>query len=57
MSITNFEPKHSTDEISIVKGRHKSSKGITKRLLEKYKPKVLYKIKGLNDRKNNQRVA
>ena len=36
---------------------HNLEKGITKALLDKYKPKVLYKIETLNERKVQRRVA
>ena len=32
-------------------------KGITKSLLDKYKPKVLYNIETLNEKKTQRRVA
>tara|TARA_B100001778_G_scaffold242902_1_gene203203 strand:+ start:265 stop:438 length:174 start_codon:yes stop_codon:yes gene_type:complete len=36
---------------------HNLEKGITKALLDKYKPKVLYNIETLNERKVQRRVA
>jgi len=36
---------------------HNLEEGITKALLEKYKPKVLYKIEALNEKKVQRRVA
>ena len=36
---------------------HNLEKGITKALLDKYKPKVLYHIETLNERKVQRRVA
>ena len=36
---------------------HKSDKGITNALLEKYKPKILYDIETLNEKKVQRRVA
>jgi len=36
---------------------HNLEKGITKALLDKYKPKVLYNIETLNEKKIQRRVA
>ena|GEM_PF-6856912 len=36
---------------------HNLEKGITKALLDKYKPKVLYNIETLNEKKVQRRVA
>ena len=36
---------------------HNLEKGITKALLDKYKPKVLYSIETLNEKKVQKRVA
>jgi len=36
---------------------HNLEKGITKALLDKYRPKVLYNIETLNERKVQRRVA
>jgi hypothetical protein len=36
---------------------HNLKKGITKKLLEKYKPKVLYNIEALNEKKVSRGVA
>ena len=36
---------------------HNLEKGITKALLDKYKPKVLYDIETLNEREVQRRVA
>ena len=36
---------------------HNLEKGITKALLDKYKPKVLYDIETLNEKKVQRRVA
>ena len=36
---------------------HDLEKGITKALLDKYKPKVLYNIENLNEKKVQRRVA
>ena len=36
---------------------HDLEKGITKALLDKYKPKVLYNIEALNEREVQRRVA
>ena len=36
---------------------HNLEKGITKALLDKYKPKALYKIETLNEKKDQRRVA
>ena len=36
---------------------HNLEKGITKVLLDKYKPKVLYNIETLNEKKDQRRVA
>ena len=36
---------------------HNLEKGITKALLDKYKPKILYNIETLNEKKVQRRVA
>ncbi len=57
MKSINFNPRMSKQ----IKSRNEKvlnlDKGITKALLEKYKPKILYKIETLNEKKAQRRVA
>ena len=45
------EIKSNSEEI------HNLAEGVTKALLEKYKPKVLHNIETLNEKKEQRRVA
>ena len=57
MKTTNFSSRI-PNQIK-AKGREAKNleKGITKALLDKYKPKVLYNIETLNEKKVQRRVA
>ena len=57
MKSTNFSSKISKQIKSKNEETHNLEKGITKALLEKYKPKVLYNIKNLNEKSLQRRVA
>ena len=57
MKPTNFSPR-TLNQIKSKDGEvHNLEKGITKALLDKYKPKVIYKIETLNEKKVQRRVA
>ena len=57
MKTTNFSSKI-PNQIKTKDGEaHNLEKGITKVLLDKYKPKVLYKIENLNEKKVQRSVA
>ena len=57
MKSTNFSSRFSKQIKSKNEETHNLEKGITKALLEKYKPKVLYNIKNLNEKRVQRRVA
>ena len=57
MKSTNFSSRICKQIKSKNEEAHNLEKGITKALLEKYKPKVLYDIKDLNEKKVQRRVA
>ena len=57
MKSTNFNSRISTQIKSKNEEIHNLEKGITKVLLDKYKPKILDKIKNLNAGKVQRRVA
>ncbi len=57
MKSTNFSSRISKQIKSKDEETHNLDKGITKALLDKYKPKVFYKIETLNERKAQWRVA
>ena len=57
MKITNFSSRIPDKIKSKDEEAHNIEKGITKALLDKYKPKVLYSIETLNERKVQRRVA
>ena len=57
MKSTNFSSQIPKQIKSKNKETHNLEKGITKALLDKYKPKVLYNIENLNERKVQRRVA
>jgi len=57
MKTTNFSPRIPNQIKSKDKEAHNLEKGITKELLDKYKPKVLYDIETMNERKVQRRVA
>ena len=57
MKTTNFSSR-TPNQIKSKDGEaHNLEKGITKELLDKYKPKALYNIETLNEKKNQRRVA
>ena len=57
MKTTNFSSR-TPNQIKSKDGEgHNLEKGITKALLDKYKPKVLYNIETLNEKKTQRRVA
>ena len=57
MKTTNFSSRI-PNQIKTKDGEvHNLEKGITKALLDKYKPKVLYNIETLNEREVQRRVA
>ena len=57
MKTTNFGSRIPNQIKSKDGEAHNLEKGITKVLLDKYKPKVLYNIETLNERKVQRRVA
>ena len=57
MKNTNFSPRIAKQIKSKNEDTLNLEKGITKALLDKYKPKVLYKIDTLNEKKAQRRVA
>ena len=57
MKNTNFNSRISTQIKSKNEEIHNLEKGITKVLLDKYKPKILYNIETLNEKKVQRRVA
>ncbi len=57
MKSTNFSSGISKQIKSKNEETHNLEKGINKALLEKYKPKVLYKIENSNKKKVQRRVA
>ena len=57
MKGTNFGSRTPKQIKSKDKETHNLEEGITKALLEKYKPKVLYKIESLKEKKVQRRVA
>ena len=57
MKSTNFNSRISTQIKSKNEEIHNLEKGITKVLLDKYKPKILDKIENLNEGKVQRRVA
>ena len=57
MKTTNISSKISKQIKSKNEEIYNLEKGITKALLDKYKPKILYKIETLNERKVQRRVA
>jgi len=57
MKTANFSSRI-PNQIKLKDGEaHNLEKGITKALLDKYKPKVLYNIETLNEKKVQRRVA
>jgi hypothetical protein len=56
MKITNLSPIIS-DKNKIKEEHNNSSNGITKKLLEKYKPKGHYYIENIYNRKDQEKVA
>ena len=57
MKNTNFSSRIPKQTKSKNEEAHNLEKGITKTLLDKYKPKVLYKIEDLKESKVQKRVA
>jgi len=57
MEIINSRPRLSDPNDSKDGKTNNVSKGITKRLLEKYKPDGLYNIKRMNNGKDQKRLA
>ena len=57
MKTTNFSSRIPNQIKSKDGEAHNIEKGITKVLLDKYKPKVLYNIETLNEKKVKRRVA
>ena len=57
MKSTNFSPRIPKQIKSKNEETHNLEKGITKALLDKYKPKVLYDIESFNEREVQRRVA
>ena len=57
MKSTNFNSRISTQIKSKNEEIHNLEKGITKVLLDKYKPKILDKIENLNEGEVQRRVA
>jgi len=57
MKITQPSSSISKEENSQNKNPYIIHKGITKKLLEKYKPKGLHEVETLGERKNQKRVA
>ena len=57
MKSTNFRSRTPKQIKSKNEETHNLEKGITKALLDKYKPKVPYNIETLNEKKVQRRVA
>ena len=57
MNSTNFNSIISTQTKSKDEEIHNLERGITKALLEKYKPRVLYNTENFNEKKVQRRVA
>ena len=57
MKTTNFSPRILNQIKSKDREADNLEKGITKALLDKYKPKALYNIETLNEKKVQRRVA
>ena len=57
MKNTNFSSRIPKQIKSKNEETHNLEKGITKALLDKYKPKVLYNIETMNEKKSSRRVA
>ena len=57
MKSTNFNSRNSQQIESKNETVQNLEKGITMVLLEKYKPKALYKIETVNEKKAQRRVA
>ena len=57
MKTTNFSSRLPNQITSKDGEAHNIEKGITKALLDKYKPKVRYKLETLNEKKVQRRVA
>ena len=57
MNTTNFSSRIPNQIKSKDEETHNLEKGITKALLDKYKPKVLYNIETFNEKKAQRRVA
>ena len=57
MKNTNFSSRFLKEIKSKNEESHNLEKGITKALLDKYKPKVLYNIEAYNEKKVQRRVA
>ena len=57
MKSTNFSYRIPKQIKSKNEETHNLEKGITKALLDKYKPKVLYDIESFNEREVQRRVA
>ena len=57
MKSTNFSPRIPKQIKSKNEETYNLEKGITKALLDKYKPKVLYNIENLNEKEVQRRVA
>ena len=57
MTSTTFNSRISKQIKSKNEEIHNLEKGITKVLLDKYKPKILYNIETLNEKKVQRRVA
>ena len=57
MQNTNFSSRIPNQIKSKNEEAHNLEKGITKALLDKYKPKVFYNIETMNERKAQRKVA
>ena len=57
MKTTNFSSRTPNQIKTKDEEVHNLEKGIMKALLDKYKPKVLYKIETMNEKKVQRRVA
>ena len=57
MKTTNFSSRIPNQIKSKDGEAHNLEKGITKALLDKYKPKAVYNIETLNEKKDQRRVA
>ena len=57
MKLTNLNSRVHEKQNLKPESTNTIKKGITMRLLEKYKPKHLYKMETIRDRKNGKRVA